>query len=221
MKECRLIEEKKRHLKAGTYRKVPGEKLKQNTKIPSNSSAIWHSLQLWQTGNTDESSKRFPRECKWTCSSSSLDPQDHSVPTPRILFSIQLLTSIHPPSILPSMVLPCQVFLICLPSNKRLSGGRFGKKDEDTLKNALLLLFSKVLIPALFLLFFYESLWTRRKMEVCTFFFVFPLSSGNRIRTCLPNLADTQASSTHTSTLMTSTARPFSMIQPSEKHLKH
>lgn len=41
---------------------------------PCNSSETWHSLGLWQTGNTDEK-RKCSGKCKWTCSSLFSGPQ--------------------------------------------------------------------------------------------------------------------------------------------------
>lgn len=156
---------------------------------------------LRQTGNTDDSRK---------CSHGNVNECALSQAHRNV--SIHLLTSIHPwcYSAKSSLSASGQV-------NVWVAGdlARKMKRDWECFASIVQCFFGVGLIPAFFVLLtgIFESPWNKRKMEVCTFF-CFPLSSGNRSSVCLFNLADSQASSTHTSTLMTSPARPFSMIVP-------
>ncbi len=204
---------KMRILKAGTYGKLPRE----------NWSKARNPLQLFrdmapaltlnsQTGNTDESRKCSHENANECAPPPSLDPQKtrHAHTENFVSNSITHIT----PSIYPSTVLLCQASLICLSSSKCLSGGRFGRKDEERLRMLVLFsVFQEGSYPGLV-----SIVWAfmEQKKNGGVHDFCSPLSSGNRSSTCLFNLADTQASSTHTSTMMTSSARPFSTIQPSK-----
>lgn len=108
----------------------------------------------------------FPQEYKWT---SPLDLQIFSLPTLIIVSSYSITH--NAPSILLLMVLLCKVFLIGLFSKASVVGD-LARTMKRVGRVFSLLLFNKVLIPALFLLPIksLNGTTTTTQMEVCTLF---------------------------------------------------
>ena len=141
-------------------------------------------------GGTDESRKCSHGNANECAPPLPRGPQRAHTTIFFLFLSIQLITSlhlpihpsIHPPlrpSTHPSIYLwRCRAksFLICQSSSKRLSGGRFGKKDDDSLRMRRFHCSVLVLIPALFPLLTEMLCGAEEKWRCADFFFFwFPL----------------------------------------------
>lgn len=135
---------KMRHLKAGTYRELPRERAANWSKT-RNPPPPPPTLQRYGARSNPGGGGELMKAgnvlmgMQMNALLLSLGPTacpHHHVFVFFLFLSIQLITSLHP-SIHPSIYLwRCRAksFLICQSSSKRLSGGRFGKKDDDSLR---------------------------------------------------------------------------------------
>lgn len=153
-------------------------KLKENATSPPNSSEMRHSFQLWQTGNTDESMR-----CSHGIVNESvlLFFRPMEMLKPRILFTIQLPTSIHQ-SILPSF--PYLPLVKYIPEQQDIWLERWSLSLRMLWFDCSR--FAVVLIPAFFSIV-NSALWefSEQKKNGAVQVFCFSLSSGNRSSGCL------------------------------------